>query len=502
MLAHLVSLPLRSEKMFAACLLVFLAGSAGKTLAADLTPVGGLDAAATGNVSSAKTDGDGQIRTSIAVSGSETVADEKMLGGETAGKYLLRDAHRASVLMGTAINRATELTLGLHGTYEHVRPEDRDQLFPESTGDNNPVTSEEDDEQNWRRDFKQTAFSGVSLMLKLKLLDAGSTQISIAPFVESGAGETASYSLTRSVGPKAGYIAMFSYGARGVASLDLNAGYRYRNPEETGALTVRNEVFYKGLGKAYIGRDFALFLGAEGRKLMVAKNSERDSESGALTYKGSEAGEIKGGFQLAAGDFDISASYGQRLKESTGFGYGQSSFTAGLSMALTNYKRARPSTSYASEIDSRKNKELTEKDKAELKKDDKNSTTVPAAANQDDYSEMIGSDIDPLESLGKEDGEDFRDMDTRIKQYDSDSKVESEDAKIERELREIRAAEEMATTEREKEAAVAAEKNRLDRVRKSKEDEALRQEWLQEAEQDSEKVQGITDQEMNWNGLE
>ena len=49
---------------------------------------------------------------------------------------------------------------------------------------------------------------------------------------------------------------------------------------------------------------------------------------------------------------------------------------------------------------------------------------------------------------------------------------------------------------------MAAEKSRLDRMKKSKEDEALRQEWLQEAEQDAEKVQGITDQEMNWNGLE
>lgn len=497
MLAHLVSLPIRSERMFAACLLVVLAGAAGKATAADLTPVSGLDAAATGNVSSARIANDGSIRTTISVSGSEAAADEKMLGGEDSGKMMLRDAHRASVLFGVSMNRVAELTFGLHGTYEHVNASDRDQLFPEAVGGNNPVLSEQEDDQNWRRDFKQTSFSGVSLMLKLKLIDSGSMQIALAPFVESGAGETASYSLTRSVGPKAGYIAMLSYGSRGVGTIDLNAGYRYRNPEETGNLIVRNEMFYKGLAKVYAGRDLAFFVGAEGRKLMVANETERGGESNARSYKGSESGEVKGGVQYHLGDFDLSASYGRRLKDATGFGYGNTSFTAGIGMAIGNYKHGRPTTSFASEIESRQNKE---KDKATLKKTGEQENV--AASSQDEYTEMIGSDIDPLDALGKEDGEDFRGFEDRMKQYEANAKIESEDARIERELRELKQAEDMAAEERAKQDAVDAEKNRLKRAKQAREEEELRREWLQEAEIESEKVQGITDQEMNWNGLE
>ncbi len=495
MLAHLVSLPVRSEKMFAACLVMFLAGYAGKAMAADLTPVSSYDAASAGNVSSAKTQDDGTVKTAISFSGSESVISQDTYGGMDTEKQVLRDAHKATVFMGTSINRALELSLGVSGTYEHVRPEDRDQVYPDGNGSKNPVLGEDDGDGSWRSDFKQTGFSGLSLMLKMKLIDAGSLQISLAPFVETGAGEQASYSMTRSVGPKAGYIAMFSYGAKGVAALDVNAGYRYRNPEETGDLTIRNEAFYKALAKAYASQNIAIFVGAEGRKLMVAKNNERDSSISELRYNGSESGEAKAGVILTAGDYELSASYGRRLKAATGFGYGSSSFTAGIGMTIGNYKRVRPSTSMAEEIDSKAKK-------ADLKSDGGTTKDVqPVAATVDEYPEMIGSDIDPLEALGKDDGEDFRDMEKRIKQYEAENGKESEDAKIERELKDLKAAEEIADEQRAKQEKIESEAQRLERVKAAKEEDALRKEWLEEAETEGEKSIGITKQELEWNGL-
>jgi len=495
MLAHLVSLPVRSEKMIAACLVMFLAGYSSTTMAADLTPVSSYDAASTGNVSSAKTLENGTVKTAISISGSESVVGEKTYWGSSSDKQILRDAHKATVFMGTSINRAIELSLGLSGTYEHARPEDRDQVYPEGNGTKNPVLSADDSDDSWRSDFKQTGFSGLSLMLKMKLLDAGSLQISLAPFIETGAGEQASYSMTRSVGPKAGYMALFSYGAKGVASLDVNAGFRYRNPEETGDLTIRNEAFYKALVKAYASRHVAVFVGAEGRKIMVAKQSERDLVTGGLVYNGSESGEVKGGLLVGAGDFDLSASYGRRLKAATGFGYGASSFTAGISMTVGNYKRVRPTTSIAEDIDRRSKK-------ADLKTNDAASKdTQPVSTATDDYPEMIGSDIDPLEALGKNDGEDFRDLEKRMQQYEAESGIESEDARIERELKDIRAAEELAAEQRAKQEKIESEAQRRDRIKSAKEEEALRKEWLEEAEKDSEKSIGITKQELEWNGL-
>ncbi len=498
MMAHLVSLPVRSEKMFAACLVMFLAGYAGKAMGADLTPVSSYDAASTGNVSSAKTMEDGTVKTAVSISGSESVVGQDTygaLGNLDSEKQVLRDAHKATVFMGTSINRALELSLGLSGTYEHVRPEDRDQVYPDGNGVKNPVLGDEDADGSWRSDFKQTGFSGLSLMLKMKIIDAGSLQISLAPFVETGAGEQASYSLTRSVGPKAGYIAMFSYGAKGVASLDVNAGYRYRNPEETGDMTLRNEAFYKALAKAYAGQNIAVFVGAEGRKLMVANNNERDASTGELVYSGSESGELKAGLLVTAGDFDLSASYGRRLKGATGFGYGASSFTAGIGMTIGNYKRVRPTTSIAEDIDRKSNK-------ADLKNDGGTTKEIqPVSTTADEYPEMIGADIDPLEALGKDDGEDFRDMEKRIKQYEAEAGKESEDAKIERELKDLKVAEELAAEQRVRQEKIETEAQRRERVKAAKEEDALRKEWLEEAEQDSEKSIGITKQELEWNGL-
>ena len=89
----------------------------------------------------------------------------------------------------------------------------------------------------------------------------------LAPFVETGAGERATDALTRSVGPKAGFMAITSYGARGVGRIDLDLGMRYRDPEQLAGVTLRNELFYKALVTADLNRTVGLFAGGEGRRL-------------------------------------------------------------------------------------------------------------------------------------------------------------------------------------------------------------------------------------------
>ena len=65
----------------------------------------------------------------------------------------------------------------------------------------------------------------------------------------------------------------------------------------------------------------------------------------------------------------------------------------------------------------------------------------------------------------------------------------------------MKVAEELAAEQRAQQEKIESEAQRLERVKASKEEEALRKEWLEEAEQDNEKSIGITKQELEWNGL-
>lgn len=496
MLAHLVvsrrpaSLPL----LVAFGLTALLAGR--QALAADTLPLGNLDVRSTGKVSSGDTAPAGSMMTGLSFEAAESAVPEGALSetgdGSAKDKALLRDANRASVFLGTAVTDRLELTLGLHGSYEHIKPEERDALFASDAAAN----SGDESEEGWRQNVKQTGFAGASLFLKFKLADWSGLKLAFAPFLESGAGEQATYSLTRSVGPKAGFMAIASYGAAGVADVSLNAGYRYRDPEMVGGVAIRNEQFVKAAVRAYATRDLSFFVAGEGRRLMIAEGNELDIESGKRQYTPEESGEMKGGLAYRIGEMDISAFGGGRPKNAGGFGFGKTTYGMGLSMALGNYRGERPRGSFASEI------ERSETEKAAKKADLVGPPKASDVQPVNDYSEMIGSDIDPLEALGTDEAVDFKDVDSRTKQYEADAKVESEDARIERELKELKAAEELANVERERIEKVEGEKARRKALERSKEDDELMREWMDEANKEVDGMEGIAKDEMEWNGLE
>ena len=81
-------------------------------------------------------------------------------------------------------------------------------------------------------------------------------------------------------------------------------------------------------------------------------------------------------------------------------------------------------------------------------------------------------------------------------------KTVDESEKIAEELQKLREAEAKAKEEQR----IAKEKEaELERARKRKrisEEDKLRQEYMQEASEEIDELDGISDQEMNWNGLE
>lgn len=487
MLAHLAywRRPNLLASGFMIALLAYGLARAHPAWGADTLPLGALDARATGKVSSAEVLERGTLTTGLSVEAAETVVDRGLMRGDdgvSGDGRLLRDANRASVFFGAAVADNLEMTLGLHGSFEHVKPDRRDALFANASASLG-------EDASWRHGVKQSGFAGASLLLKLKLVDWRGLGLAFAPFVESGAGDQASFALTRSVGPKAGFVTIATYGAPGVAELSLNLGARYRDAEELGDVAIRNEQFARASLRAYASRTFALFVAGEGRRLMIADADEIDIESSKRVYAPSESGDVKGGFQVGLGDAELSVFAGGMPKHAGGFGFGKRSFGMGLATSI-----GRPARSIAAEIEAReaaKAQELAAKKPAS-----------PQPVTVDPYPEMIGADVDPLEALGQEVAPDFKDEQVRRKQYEADAHVESEDARVERELKELRSAEEQAAKEREKIESLERAKRHKSAVKKHKEDEELMKEWIEEAQEETSDIPGISTDEANWNGLE
>jgi hypothetical protein len=477
----------------------------GPAKAADTLPLTQLDAKAEGKISSAEISRAGEMTSAVSISTSESVVSKDSLlpskSEAASDKTVLRDAHRASLFLGAAVTDRIELSLGLHGSFEHVKPENRDVLFSQKQASTDSST-------DWRDSTKESGFVGASLLAKIQLLKWQSMKVAIAPFLESGAGEQATYSLTRSVSPKAGWMGLMTYGDHGVAQLNINAGYRYREPEELGEITLRNELFYGASLKAYLSRNFGIFLAGQGRQLLVARNTERDADSDKLLYKAQESGEVTAGLSANVGDADLSIYGGTSLKTESGFGFGKS--VAGLSVtyALGNFKGRSADNSYAKEVESSENeKAAAKKQKASLVQDggtlgDKATATGAAGGESDQYTEMIGADIDPLEAIQGDGIDDFTEAQ---KNADINAKAQqgpSDDEKVEAELNELNAAEEKAEVERAKQDKLESEARREKAAKRSQANEKLMEEWSKEAQQDAEGMPTITRDEMEWNGLE
>lgn len=460
--------------------------------AADLLPLGALEHGANGNVSSADTGITGSVKTGVSFQSSATVARPAHLPGLSHGEAqdLVRDANRINVFAGSALTKSLSLTLGLHGTYEHVKPDSRDALFPldeSEAGDGEAALT-------WRESLKQTAFSGASLALKWKLFDAEGLKLGLMPFLESGAGERASFALTRSVSPKAGFMGLATYGAAQVAEVSLNAGMRYRSPEEIGGLVVRNEAFYRMAIEASLLPELKLFATADGRRLMTKAKTTTDAAAVDTTYAPNESGEALGGLKAVLGDASIAAFGGGRFEDAKGFGYGARTYGVSLTMVVGGDRRA-PKKSYA----------------AELEKAEDAKKPLPVAAPlppkepnlEDEYPEMIGKDIDPLDAVkGVEGQDDFSNVEKTILENEKAGKTLSEDDKIELELKEIRAAEAKAAEERAVQERKELQDARRKARSKAKKDDALMKEWMDEAKKDVDGMGGITKDEMEWNGLE
>lgn len=473
-------------------LALMAAANVSTAYAADLLPVGALDHQATAGVSKVKASDDGQVKSLLNVDNRSSLAGSKaLIGGESNGHEALREAQTMGLLIGLGINQSLDLSLGFHATDEHMSSGYRDRLFPQDNA-----------YDGWRGNFRQTAFSGLSFLLKYNLLASDGLRLAVAPFVESGTGDRASYSLTRSVGPKAGLLGIVSYGAPGVAELSINLGRRYRDPETLASTTIRHETFTKVLVEAYLSRSSSLFFAAEGRRLQVA-----DGTGGATTANQvrNEAG-AQGGFKFAVGDATVGAYVGGKLGERDMLGYGKRSFGLSLAYDFGNLNGQRkPKTNYAKQIERAQAADALKNPRASKQPQTFMEQVDAAFPAQGDYSEMKtqgSQDVLEEASASIVHDEDFKSAEKSAASHQLKAGEMSDDEKVRQELEAIKAAEALAEEERAQNEAREEEKARKVRLKKAREDEKLMREWMEEAQKDADSMYGIDDDEMTWQGLE
>ena len=119
----------------------------------------------------------------------------------------------------------------------------------------------------------------------------------------------------------------------------------------------------------------------------------------------------------------------------------------------------------------------------------------------DELDFSLNAPIDPIPALG--DGfDDFQDIDKRASQYAKDGAVESEDARIERELKAYKEAEAKAENEKAQQEAKAREEARLN-AREEEEKAAHRNKTIEsDADKKARELKGIDKDELTWKGLE
>ena len=114
---------------------------------------------------------------------------------------------------------------------------------------------------------------------------------------------------------------------------------------------------------------------------------------------------------------------------------------------------------------------------------------------------MDATEIDPLTDFSGDGQDDFSIIEAKMKEDAKNPKASNIEI-VERELGQIREAEAKAESARFKAEQIALEKQRAERVKAAKGRAGTENKWKKDADAEAAKLDGITDDEMTWMGLE
>ncbi len=466
---------------------LLVSSMAQSALAVDTQGAGSLSATSHGKVSEASVMQDGKFAGSIHAH--SAVAPVSAPADQT--RYMDRST-QAMVMLGAGATKWLEFNLGIRGSQEKLTNKETSGLFLRELEAEGGKSSEENQ-----------GFAGAVVSAKIGLVQDGMFKLSLMPFVESGAGEKAIDSLSRSYAPKAGWLMLASIGNSNSTELLLNAGYRYRTNEWVDQTLLRNEMMYQGLVRAKLFSGFGIFAGGQGRVIRTSELSQLD-ENGKRHYRNLESGEMTGGLSLTMGEMSVEMYGGRRANERS---LGAGKTFAGMSLAFAVGSSRRDSLASSSQEDKRSAASMKVMDKDETAAAPQGTPAAPIlpAMTEKDYD--LFSDVDRMLASELENGADQNDFKAIPKKpagpnEKKDIGAGAELDRVEAEIKDIRVREAKVKEEDSKRRAVEEDASRIEARKRYEEQLRSEDEYRKEMRQKIETLPSVTEEDYGWMGLE
>ena len=477
-----LSLLSRRKNLLNLIVLLSLISISSYTYGIDTLGLGVIDSQSTTKMIPADSVPENEFRSGITIQGRQDGLSKKsILDDEISEKedpYYLDSAYRGSVVFGYGVLRNLDLNLGVHFTYEDVDPTARDGLSEKASTDEMKLS--------WRGHVKDNAFSGASLALKYKLVDWEDLKLSLVPFIESGVGNRGRYALTRSDNALGGIVAAASYGRSDAGELAVNIGYRYGKSQELGDVILGNEMFYRTSLTGYVSKTFGVFVMSDARNIAVKPKEENSDKKGKTS---SDLG-FGGGLVASIDSAKVSAYYLVGVKKESVGGFKNE---AGLGVSFPIGK-----VSKKVKDESEENAELAANNKVKKEPDLR-------ALYPEMYTDSIDlSDLDGVKTKGGKD-DDFDIISRKMAEKEKARKAGyiSDDEKMEQELVKMREADRRLQKEQEKQERAQAKLREKQEREQWKQEEIKMKKARKTAKAKAAKLPyGITDDEVNWGGLE
>ncbi len=491
--------------------------------AADTRPLSSLDTQGFARGISAKTLNHLEAATAISyeragdiVEGRE-VLDPNDSQDQAYHSKALKDFQKAHVTAALGLWEWLELNLSSAVTYEDMEAPTRDKAF-------NLESQEEKDA--WRDQFKQTGYAGSTLMAKFSVFSSSGFDISLASFVEEGTGHRNRYSLSRSSSSKLGSILAATYEKEQLGKINVYAGYRDRDEEQVGRLRFAQEYFLGTDIEWQVHSLASLQIGSFTRQLRVAK-LEEDKPWGS-PYRFDQSVELFAGASTYVSNVKLTLYGGTNLPGSSGIDRSQQNFGIKIAVATDAVKSSAPGEQDEKKVSKPESDKEDEKasptqqdredktDQAPEEEPAEDSKKQPKGKEKEDLNghgdfrdEIFADDKTVKDSLKSGPKDDFDRTIEGIKQQEKEElarkkRAEKREKSIEdlqRELKDLKIAEEQAEIEREKRRKVmqaAAQKRALAR---EKREQGRLNKLRKKAEKDA-RLDEVTIDDTSWYGLD
>lgn len=394
-----------------------------------------------------------------------------------------------STNIGYGIADIIEFDLGVHFSHEQMDQDVRKIIAERS--DEKTQTSLA---SNYPKNFD---FSGVSALMKVSLLDLSMYRLALSGLIESAAKESASYTLTRSSKLSGGWILSNEIDLGKYFEFDLNIGDIYSHSQQVGDYKIADRMFIQSIAKIKTSDFLIFFLGSEYKHIKL--NSAYTVTANAYT-----------GIELQGKNFGLQTFVGRYISESC---LGYAPFSVGLSLTY----RTTPVNYTSLDSNDLDQDQDENKDQATNKVSKDKKPRLVASSSKEDlrftqkdgvFYDEDGQIIDVQGSLKKEfqdDRDEFYDFDRKIQASRQGEQVDPaviSEQYYQEELAKARAQKELEYKKEVRKQQLAEIERKKALKKRVEEEDRLERKYQNSQFDELNDLPEITDDEINWNGLE